>query len=317
MGLLGDALSIGKSLFGGSSSKIKYDPYAAAENVKNRQWQSEQNEIARAWQFKQNQADRHMSRQQFKRMVMMEKNSIRNKVRDAKAAGIHPLYAMGVAGPGISPTISAGGSAPMGSPSTSVPSAVISESSNPMLQSIVSAWSDKEARELQKQRMKAAQAVDRANIFRAQMAAERDWAEAQYLRSRPAREAQERNATGEGRLVDDRSVERAFRQETSGGGVRVEKPVVKSGRPGRPDVGGTEPALIGVRDKNGDEWLVPGDALSQAVEDLGPAIITGYVNRKKLKDKAWKWYKNAWAGERKPMGTRKSRRQKGSVWRRK
>lgn len=298
--IAGFASGLTDSLFGGSSLQAVYDPWAAQENKWNRQFTGQQNALSYSRTRAERLQAQKFAARQFQRQVTLHKNAITDRVRDARRAGIHPLYALGAASPGISPTSAAfTGVSGAGAPGSLAPAQFATAGQDSLLSGILNGLSKSDQVKAQRKAMERAERMDELQIRAMEFEIERNWAEAQALRASAQRDL---NSSGFGRLVDEKNFETVAEAAKAPSRVEVKPVEVKQGRKGQPHIGDQEPAFVTVVMPDGQELKVPGDALSQATEDLVPALITGLANKAYLKAKGKKWLRDTLD----PIGPRSS-----------
>jgi hypothetical protein len=288
---IGDAISIGSSIFGGSdkSNKLSQAFFKA---------QREDNAVyfgrSQNFQDKWNNLSLREAQRQYDHNL---KDKLTYLVADAKRAGIHPLYALG-ASSGISPvSFSAGGGPnPPGSPGYSV----VPEGNFPgTMEAVGNAISRRERAEYAKQITERQKALDKASLQESYYRSYKDWAIAQEALSNASRARQNVNLNqdGGGRLQNATTKQNYPNALTKN--VPVEIP---SSMPGRPSTQAGNIPLWEKRldDKGNEVWFLNKDEL-----EMMPAIISAYKTGKERLKKGLRGNRNKGFRTR---GQRKHRR---------
>jgi hypothetical protein len=266
----GTAFSIGSSLLGGKSSGRR-DAAVMQKNqaVYNRaaDWRQ------RKWQAAQNRVDRAEVKRQFNTQVNLHRNTIRHRVEDAKAAGIHPLYALG-ASSSVSPVQFAGGSA---SPGTGVSAVMpIPEGENSATtNAVLNALSQKEQRKYQQAALQRQAQLDQYAMRESYWRSRKDEALAMEALSNAARARSEvnQNQDGSGELLAQ-TISKKPSYPTGETEKLVSKAETSTNR------GGSKAAINPLWDRRLDENGNVVYFLNKEELDLLPALIGAYKTGK-------------------------------------
>lgn len=190
---LGPAISAGASVLGGLLNRSSSSAARRDSNVWNyRSWQ----QAERAFQASEhwNQEGLELARDQFER-------GLQTRVADAKAAGLHPLYALGAAGGGGGGSFTGGGAGVFGGGGSGYDhgsGSGIGTAIEGIGDAVGRYYSDRYAREEAER-----DPLRRAQIRAQNASAARDEAAAKEADSRRKLAEQAANATGRGRFSDD------------------------------------------------------------------------------------------------------------------
>ena len=273
--LLGNFLGGGRSAGDQVRTWVDQTNYANAENY--RYWTQQR--------AAEHQYQRQLDWDRYVYAKGLDDTQLQRRVADAKAAGLHPLYALGVS-PGVGPSFSAGSSpAPVGQSSTgSYLGEGYGRSEHPLSSVLEGAAGYYEARARSKRQSR----LDKANLRAAEARALRDEAEAAHAWSLVKRSEQRANET---RTAPYKETQLKWHRLP--GGMHREKPRT-------------------MRGKDGSKWIIqPGMRQEDVEEEYGEIVGGLYGTGKALLDFAHEYARRTRANSRRKQRAFRKKRHGG------